>query len=72
MTLDLPRILESKRALRRNLARRPVAEKLAMLDMLRDRLRAIRRAAVRKKSIVLSETAPEPNAGFENEQDCSR
>ncbi|HUY34376.1 MAG TPA: hypothetical protein VMV69_16640 [Pirellulales bacterium] len=39
MTFDLRRILESKRALRRNLASRPVAEKLAMLDALRDRAR---------------------------------
>jgi hypothetical protein len=69
MTLDLPRILESKRALRRNLARRPVAEKLAMLDTLRDRLRAIRRAGVREKAIVRTETAPEPNTGFENKPD---
>lgn len=45
MTFDLQRILESKRALRRSLAQRPVAEKLALLDALRDRVRAIRTAA---------------------------
>ncbi len=45
MTFDLQRILESKRALRRSLAQRPVAEKLALLDALRDRVRAIRAAA---------------------------
>lgn len=45
MTFDLQRILQSKRALRRSLAQRPVAEKLALLDTLRDRLRAIRTAA---------------------------
>ncbi len=45
MTFDLQRILESKRALRRALAQRPVAEKLTLLDVLRDRVRAIRAAA---------------------------
>lgn len=45
MTFDLQRILESKRALRRSLAQRSVAEKLALLDTLRDRLRVIRAAA---------------------------
>jgi hypothetical protein len=45
MTFDLQRIFESKRALRRSLAQRPVAEKLALLDTLRDRVRAIRSAA---------------------------
>ena len=45
MTFDLQRILQSKRALRRSLAQRPVAEKLALLDTLRDRLLTIRAAA---------------------------
>ena len=45
MTFDLRRILESKRALGQDLARRPVAEKLAMLDALRDRARTLRAAA---------------------------
>ena len=48
MTHDLQRILESKRALRRMLASRPVSEKLRMLDALRDRLRTIREAAQRR------------------------
>jgi hypothetical protein len=48
MTFDLHRILESKRTLRRKLARRPVAEKLAMLDALRHRACTIRQAATRK------------------------
>lgn len=42
MSFDLQKILESKRALRRNLAARPVAEKLRMLDALRERELAIR------------------------------
>jgi hypothetical protein len=44
MTFDLARILESKRAFRRQLAARPIAEKLAMLDALRERELAIRQA----------------------------
>jgi hypothetical protein len=46
MSPDLQRILESERALRRNLAARPVAEKLRMLDALRERELAIRGRAV--------------------------
>lgn len=37
MSFDLQKMLESKRALRRQLAGRPVAEKLRMLDALRQR-----------------------------------
>jgi hypothetical protein len=36
MTFDLQDILKSKRALRRELAALPLAEKLRMLDALRD------------------------------------
>ncbi len=42
MSFDLQKILESKRALRRDLAARPIAEKLRMLDALRERQLAIR------------------------------
>ena len=42
MTFDPAKILESKRALRRELAARPIAEKLALLDALRARELAIR------------------------------
>jgi hypothetical protein len=63
MTFDLQRVLESKEALRRDLASRPVAEKLAMLDVLRDRLRTIRAAARRKESTGMPEPALEPPAG---------
>jgi hypothetical protein len=44
MTFDLKRMLESKEALRRKLAGRPLAEKLAMLDALRERALALREA----------------------------
>jgi hypothetical protein len=42
MRFDLQNIIESKRALRRKLAALPVAEKLRMLDALRERRLAIR------------------------------
>ena len=42
MSFDLQKIMEDKRALRRNLAVRPIAEKLRMLDALRERELAIR------------------------------
>ncbi len=42
MTFDLEKILESKRARRRKLAALPIAEKLRMLEHLRDRQIAIR------------------------------
>ncbi len=45
MTFDLKRMLASKDALRRKLAGRPLAEKLAMLDALRERALALREAA---------------------------
>jgi hypothetical protein len=59
MTVDLQHIIESKRAWRRSLARRPVAEKLALLDELRDRARAIRAAATRQQAAALREPPPE-------------
>jgi len=55
MSFDLQKILESKRALRRNLAARPVAEKLRMLDALRERELAIRGGAVHPDSSILRE-----------------
>jgi hypothetical protein len=58
MNFDLQKILESKRDLRRNLAARPVAEKLRMLDALRERELAIRGNAVHSDSSVLRETPP--------------
>lgn len=45
MTFDLKRMLESKKALRSKLASRPLAEKLDMLDALRERALALHKAA---------------------------
>lgn len=50
MTFDLQRIIENKRVYRSALAQRPVAEKLAMLDVLRDRARTLRSSKLPPKS----------------------
>jgi hypothetical protein len=55
MSLDLQKIPEGKRALRRHLAARPVAEKLRMLEALRERELAIRGRAVHSDSGALRE-----------------
>jgi hypothetical protein len=55
MSLDLQRILASKRALRRELAALPVAEKLRLLDELRERELTIRRSARPPTSNVVRE-----------------
>lgn len=49
MTFDLQRIIKSKHAYRRVLAQQPAAEKLAMLEALRDRTRTLRAAASRSQ-----------------------
>ncbi len=61
MSLDWQKVLESKRALRRNLAALPIAEKLRLLDALRERELAIRasRAPAPPRADVLRE-APHP------------
>ena len=59
MSFDLQKMLEGKRELRRQLAARPVAEKLRMLDALRERELAIRgRAAHPDPSSLREEPAP--------------
>ena len=45
MNFDLRRAIESKRTFHQELAARPVAEKLRLLDELRERALAIRRAS---------------------------
>jgi hypothetical protein len=42
MTFDPAKIIESKRAFRRRLTARPIEEKLAMLDALRERTLVLR------------------------------
>ena len=55
MTFDLQRILESKRAYRQTLAAKPIAEKLRMLDAMRERALSLRQAAPPGKSNVVRE-----------------
>jgi hypothetical protein len=50
MSTLIERMLESKRAFRRDLAARPVAEKIHLLEQLSERAQAIRRAANARKS----------------------
>jgi len=53
MTFDLAKILQSKREFRERLAARPIAEKLAMLDVLRERALALRPARPASEEGVL-------------------
>ena len=63
MTFDLKRMLESKKALRRKLAGRPVEEKLAMLDALRERAAAIREAGDHMRHSAVREAPEKYRAG---------
>jgi hypothetical protein len=60
MRFDLERIGESKREFRRRLAARPIAEKLRLLDSLRERILAIRRGSNTgaPRKAVVQETPP--------------
>lgn len=59
MSFDLEKILQSKRTFRRDLAARPIAEKLRMLDALRERALAIRgRAGHSTPAAALNEKSP--------------
>lgn len=51
MSFDLQKILESKRAFRRELAARPVAEKLRLLDALGEQAIAIRGRSVNSSAL---------------------
>lgn len=57
MTFDLEKILQSKRAFRQQLAARPIAEKLALLDYLRERQLAIRNRPTPSPSGVVREAS---------------
>jgi hypothetical protein len=58
MTFDLAKILQSKRAFRQRLAARPIEEKLAMLDALRERALALRSSGPAAGSGALHEEPP--------------
>ena len=63
MTFDIDVIVESKRKYRSELANLPIAEKLRMLDELRDRTLAIR-AATPRPSVSQAPTTPSPNGNL--------
>jgi hypothetical protein len=58
MTFDIAKILQSKREFRQRLAARPIEEKLAMLDALRERALAIRPSRPASEAGVLREESP--------------
>ena len=58
MTFDPTKIIESKRAFRQRLAARPIEEKSAMLDALRERALALRAARSATAEAALREEAP--------------
>jgi len=72
MTFDLKRMLESKNALRRKLANRPLSEKLAMLDTLRERALAVREAAEFMRHPVVRETPAKYKTGRDKEKQSDR
>ena len=55
MSFDLQKVFASKRVFHRNLAARPIAEKLRMLDALRERELAIRGRAGQSAATTLRE-----------------
>ena len=55
MSFDFEKVWASKRQYRQRLATRPIAEKLAMLDALRERQLAIRRARIGDRAEILAE-----------------
>ena len=61
MKPDLARIRESKQAFRRELAERPISEKLRMLDVLRERAVAIRGSQSGTAREALVQEAPPPS-----------
>jgi hypothetical protein len=58
MTIDLAKILQSKREFRQRLAARPIEEKLTMLDALRERALAIRPTRMISQTDLLHEPPP--------------
>jgi hypothetical protein len=58
MTFDLSKILQSKREFRQRLAARPIAEKLAILDALREREIAIRQHRPASEAYVVRGEPP--------------
>jgi hypothetical protein len=72
MSFDIQGILDSKQALRRKLANRPLAEKLAMLDVLRERALDLRAAAGSMRHPVVREALAKYEAGRDKEERSNR
>jgi hypothetical protein len=68
MTFDLKRMLESKKAMRRKFAGRPLSEKLVMLDALRELALAIREAAGHMSHPAVHETPEKYRTGQKPEK----
>ncbi len=49
----LKKILKGKRTMRKKLANRPIVEKLAMLDAMRDRARTLQQSALRRTAGIV-------------------
>ena len=62
MSFDWAKILQSKRDFRQRLATRPIAEKLALLDALRERALILRPSRPTSEPDVLREEPPTPQA----------
>ena len=62
MTPDLQRIFQSKLSYRQRLAERPIAEKLRMLDAMRERALLIRPSPEQTQSAILREDPPDKDA----------
>ena len=63
MNFDLQRMLKSKRAFRQKLAARPLAEKLRLLDELREQALVIRRSStLERESGIVAELPAEYRA----------
>jgi len=58
MTFDPAKILQSKREFRQRLAARPIAEKLALLDAMRERALALRPTRPASEAGALREEPP--------------
>ena len=63
MTFDPSKILQSKNEFRQRLAARPIEEKLAMLDALRERALALRPMPSASNSSALHEEPPRHPTG---------
>jgi len=67
MSFDLAKILQSKREFRQRLAARPIEEKLAMLDALRERALALRPTPPAPDAGTLPEEPPSYRVGRKKE-----